>query len=75
MMTLITWIDSCAQSDWSDDHYLDVAEVCSVGFLVDDSETHITIAQSLDGEGKSAERLTIPKVCIVRRVTLVTGVT
>lgn len=70
MIIQLTWIDSCAQSEWSDDPSFKVAEVCSVGFLLDDNDKHITIAQSRDQEGKSAERLTVPKVCVVRRVTL-----
>lgn len=58
----ITWLDACADSDWlaPDAIRLGLVPIQSVGFLVKHTPTALTIAQSLDFEGKSGERLTVP---------------
>ena len=69
----ITWLDSCAQADWlhAAEADMPVAEITSVGWLLQDTPQQITIAQSVDWEGKTGERLTVPRgvVTRVRRIT------
>ena len=74
----IIWEDACTEAEW-----LPLAEatcstltITTLGFIVTASDTTLTVCQSFDGHGKTAERLTIPKASIVQITTLaVTGVT
>jgi hypothetical protein len=61
---VVTWIDSCVDSDWSNTTDFTAATVQSVGWLLGQTDTLITIAQSLDGDGNSGERLTVPVVSV-----------
>jgi hypothetical protein len=67
-MVRVAWLDSCAEADWlhDGDASLHVAEIESVGWLIEDTATQITIAQSLDWEGKTGERLTVPKGVVTK---------
>ena len=73
---LVKWVDSTGDGHWQD---MDVAklaqphEVTTLGFLLDDSETHITIIQSFSDVQRSIDNLIcIPKVAVVnvRKVRL-----
>ena len=70
-MVCITWQDSCTESDWlSDaDAAMRVAEIHSVGWLLEDTADQVTLAQSIDFEGKTSERLTMPK-SVVGKITV-----
>ena len=72
-MVCITWQDSCIESDWlhDADAAMCVAEIRSVGWLLKKTRTTITIAQSIDWEGKTGDRLTVP----IRVITKVTHIT
>ena len=56
----ITWLDSCVEAHWEPDARPGLAEIHSIGWLIQRTDTLITIAQSLDTDGNSAERLTVP---------------
>jgi hypothetical protein len=74
-MIYIIWMDACADSgDWlsADDIETELMPIHSIGYLVKQTDTCVTIAQSLDHEGKSGERLTIPNECIQDLYYLVT---
>ena len=68
----IEWIDSCAEGSWAtkEEAALSVAHVRSVGFLVEKTADTLTVAQSIDGDGNTAERLTVPRVTIVKESLL-----
>ena len=68
----IEWIDSCAEGSWAtkEEAALSVAHVRSVGFLVEKTAKSLTLAQSIDTEGNTAERLTVPRVTIVKETLL-----
>ena len=66
-MVLLIWMDACADSgDWlyPTDIEHELVPIHSVGYLVKQTDTSVTIAQSIDHEGKSGERLTVPSDCI-----------
>ena len=56
---LITWRDSCTEGHWAHDAQPGLAEIRSVGWLLHQTDELITIAQSLDGDENTAERLTV----------------
>lgn len=66
----IEWDDSCGAADgWEfrgDMEPLLPARCISVGFVMAETETYLTIAPTVS-EGLVLGRLTIPKVAIVRR--------
>lgn len=66
-MIQLVWMDACADSgDWLaiEDVTLELMPIHSIGYLVKQTDTSVTIAQSIDHEGKSGERLTVPSECI-----------
>ena len=66
-MIHIVWMDACADSgDWlaAHDIELGLVPIHSIGYLIKQTDTSVTIAQSIDHEGKSGERLTVPSECI-----------
>ena len=67
-MVCITWHDSCTEADWlhDADASMGVVEIRSVGWLLKKTRTSVTIAQSIDWEGKTGERLTVPKRVITK---------
>jgi len=60
----LTWLDSCTESHWAQDAQPGLAEIRSLGWLIQQTDELITIAQSLDSDGNSAERLTVPVVTV-----------
>jgi len=66
-MVCVVWLDSCTEAGWMHDAEatMRVAEIKSVGWLLEDTETQVTLAQSVDWEGKTSERLTMPKSVVV----------
>ena len=74
-MVCVAWQDSCAEANWlSDaDATMHVAEIHSVGWLLEDTDDQVTLAQSIDWEGKTGERLTMPK-CVVTSITVLRDV-
>ena len=66
-MIYIIWMDACADSgDWlaTKDIELGLVPIHSIGYLVKQTDTSITIAQSIAHEGKSGERLPVPSECV-----------
>jgi hypothetical protein len=61
---LLTWRDSCTDGHWDHDPTHALAEIRSVGWLLHHTDELITIAQSLDGDENTAERLTVPVVTV-----------
>jgi len=61
---LITWRDSCTEGHWAHDAQPGLAEIRSVGWLLHQTDELITIAQSLDADENTAERLTVPVVTV-----------
>ena len=72
-MVCVEWVDSCAESAWlhDADASLHVARIRSVGWLLENTRTQVSIAQSVDWEGKTGERLTVPKQ-VVTKLTHIT---
>jgi len=68
-LVIVTWLDACSRRTdgrWSDTE--DVKElaplICkSVGWLISDEPTHITIAGHL-GETNAGGDICIPRVCV-----------
>ena len=78
-MVLLIWMDACADSgEWVSPKDIEQGwvPIHSVGYLVKQTETSVTIAQSIDHEGKSGERLTVPSDCIqdIRNLVIKTSV-
>ena len=70
-MVCVAWQDSCSEAEWLHDAEatMHVAEIHSVGWLLEDTDDQVTLAQSVDWEGKTGERLTMPK-SVVTNITV-----
>jgi hypothetical protein len=71
----VEWDDSAGTPGWVRNEDLDqacyVAKCCTVGFLVTETETQITLALNASQDGKSShfgDCITIPKCAVTRRV-------
>ncbi|MFA5689586.1 MAG: hypothetical protein WC959_10645 [Kiritimatiellales bacterium] len=69
----VVWVDSFGvRSVWEDRAELEPiapVEVVSVGFVVEETASHITLTQSVSG-GQIMSRLCIPKGCVTGRRVL-----
>jgi hypothetical protein len=69
----IKWVDSFGiRSVWEDRDGLEPigpAQITSVGFLLEETRSHITLTQSVS-EGQIMSRLCIPKRCVTERRVL-----
>ena len=71
----VEWIDSCALGGW---RYADALEgdkstpskIVSIGFLVDESKTHVLITTSISESGSVMDALSIPKCAILKKKEL-----
>jgi len=72
-LAFVLWEDAYSHDDWVSLDEAKSHEPClvkSVGWLVDESERHVTIIQSLSS-GEAGSRITVPKVYIKLFQTLV----
>ncbi len=70
---LLTWRDSCSERGWNrmtDPECKKVSIITSLGWIVGETETEITITTSITDHGSAMDPLTIPKECITRRKIL-----
>lgn len=70
---VIKWDDSAALKGWramahAAQHC--TAEITSIGWLVAETKTHMTITTSIAGDGQVMDALTIPKAAITKRTRL-----
>ena len=72
-LAFVVWEDAYSHEDWASIQEAKSHEKCivnSVGWLIDESDEHVTIVQSFsDNEARS--RFTIPKVFIQSMETLI----
>jgi len=71
-LAFVTWEDAYSHDDWvpiADARSHTPCIVQSVGWLVDESDRHITIIQSITSD-EAGSRITIPKVYIKNLETL-----
>ena len=74
----IVWDDACTEGGWLslDEATCATLTISTLGWLVTSSDRTITVCQSVDDHGQTAERITIPRACIVQLTRLaVTPVT
>jgi hypothetical protein len=68
---IVTWNDSCSlRNGWKDTAEVAAMSPCSIesiGFVVSDTKSHVTLASSLDDQGHAEGEMCIPKGCIVRK--------
>jgi hypothetical protein len=70
---LVEWVDSYATRGWTHKSaFTDVetGNIVSIGFLVRESASEITITSSVSTNGNVMDPLTIPKCAITKRRTL-----
>lgn len=67
-VTVIDWVDIVVYGGWRKDY--EKPAVCrSVGYIVEETDTHIVLAATVGGEGEAREWnqcVTIPKGCITK---------
>ena len=64
---MVEWTDSCSDGGWRPkENDLSPAHCVTVGFLQFNEEDSIIIAQSKSDSGNWADRVTIPRGCIIR---------
>lgn len=68
-VVLIRWVDSCSFTEWHrrEKAEYELATCTTVGFVVDDNETAITLVQNTTSFGQLSNTITIPKACVVFR--------
>lgn len=69
---VVKWRDSCSNRGWNrmnagDD---DVATITSVGWVVRETKTALTISTSISDHGSAIDPLTIPREAITRKTRL-----
>jgi hypothetical protein len=66
---MVEWLDSMSESGWNNLSYLKKNEpikCVTIGILLEDSDSHLTVVQSVSDLGKAGESMTIPKCCVKR---------
>ena len=68
----IEWVDSCSTHTWMypEDYDGKPISIRSLGLLMKETKTAITISSGVSETGKYAEPFTIPKAVIKRRVSI-----
>lgn len=61
----VEWLDACSNANWAEDVKPELMTVHSVGYLLDNKRI-LHLAQSLSEDGKTNDRLNIPKACVKR---------
>lgn len=75
---LVVWIDSSSRFGWLDteDSKVAIWKCQSIGFLIDETDEGIALAESRSepkaGHKPYADVISIPKVAILKRITLST---
>jgi len=64
----IKWIDAeHYSSHWIDDWQGDITDVTTIGYLMKETESTLTLAMSISDEDAPGGIFKIPKVCIISR--------
>ena len=64
---MVLWEDASARGGWHSVEELGLVKIATVGYLVNETDTHITIAASIEVGGGMVASNTIPKAWIQER--------
>lgn len=72
MIVYIEWIDSSGVDGWinEDDYTPELQTIDSIGYLVDETDEHITICAHKTSTGIIGSPITIPKRCIIEQTQI-----
>lgn len=67
--TVVDWIDSANYGGWRDGEEEQEPVMCrSIGVVLKETETHITLAQTVGDDGNYANVVVIPMVSVTERL-------
>lgn len=70
-MLLVIWNDAASSDPWRDQgNLLTVSVIETMGFLVKEDDAALYLCGDWDDNTNTSRRITIPKVCIVKRKVL-----
>ena len=74
-MYKVTWIDSNVYSGWHEvgsEEYKTLV-ITTVGFIIEDTGSHLAIAQSSSEHGHISEVMVVPTRCVIKKEPLNAG--
>ena len=71
-LVAVYWIDACTTAGWEPhednvkqtEPYYGPSFVVSVGYIIDDRDTHVTVAGTVNEGSSSCDAISIPRCCI-----------
>jgi hypothetical protein len=70
-LVIVTWADSAAfDAGWKDDTKVErmaPSRITSVGWLMAETKTHVTLAAHITSEGHVTGEMCIPRGCVLKR--------